>query len=60
MNDNRPPSQHMIDEVDPARDSWTEFQIMADLVEGFEKPAKNRPSVGMPGGCATIDAMTWT
>ena len=49
MNDNKPSSQHMIDDSDLSRESWKIFQIMAEFVEGYEKLSAIRPSVSMFG-----------
>ncbi len=49
MNDNKPCSQHMIDDSDLSGESWKIFQIMAEFVEGYEKLAGIRPSVSMFG-----------
>ena len=55
MNDNKPSSQHMIDDSDLTGESWKVFQIMAEFVEGFGKLAGIKPSVSMFGSARFND-----
>jgi len=47
------------DDTQLARESWKIFQIMAEFVEGFERPAQIRPSASLFGSARTPPDRPW-